>query len=100
MPLCINVIAPVITRVVNLSLGSGIFPKEFKSAVVKPLLKKPSLDPPDLKNYRPFSVTDIVVNLCSRTLENLHVFKYLGILIDDKLTGSKQVDFVVKKCCQ
>ena len=51
--LCIDVIAPVITRIVNLSLSSGIFPQEFKSAVVKPLLKKPTLDSTDLKNYRP-----------------------------------------------
>ena len=27
----------------------------FKSAVVRPLLKKPSLDPANLKNYRPVS---------------------------------------------
>ena len=47
-------------------------------------------------NFLFFNVTDIVVNLSGRTLENLHVFKYLDILIDDKLTWSKQVDVVVK----
>ena len=52
LPLCIDVIFPVITRIVNLSLSSGIFPKEFKYAVVKPLLKKPTLDSTNLKNYR------------------------------------------------
>ena len=51
--LCIDVIAPLLTRIVNLSLSSGIFPKEFKYAVVKPLLKKPTLDSTNLKNYRP-----------------------------------------------
>ena len=55
MPLCIDVIAPVITRIVIFSLSSGIFPKELKSTVVKPLLKKPSLDSTDLKNYCPIS---------------------------------------------
>ena len=54
--LCIDVIAPVITRILNLSLSSGIFPKEFKYyAVVKPLLKKPTLDYTGLKNYHPIS---------------------------------------------
>ena len=55
MPLCIDGIASVITRIVNLSFSFGIFPKEFKYAVVKPLLKKPKLDSSDLKNYRPIS---------------------------------------------
>ena len=37
------------------SLKSGVFPSIYKSAIVTPLLKKPSLDPNDLKNYRPVS---------------------------------------------
>ena len=41
LPLCIDIIFPVITHIINLSLSSGIFPKEFKYSVVKPLLKKP-----------------------------------------------------------
>ena len=49
-------------------------------------------------NFPFFNVTDIVVNLSGRTLENLLAVKYLGILIDDKLTWSKQFDVVVKKC--
>ena len=50
LPLCIDVITSVITHIVNLSLSSGIFPKEFKYAIVKPLLKKSTLDSTDLKN--------------------------------------------------
>ena len=33
-----------ITRIVNLSLETAVFPSSFKSALVTPLLKKPSLD--------------------------------------------------------
>uniref|UniRef100_A0A3Q3LPB9 Reverse transcriptase domain-containing protein n=1 Tax=Mastacembelus armatus TaxID=205130 RepID=A0A3Q3LPB9_9TELE len=40
---------------VNLSLVSGYVPQAFKTAVIKPLLKKPSLDPGVLANYRPIS---------------------------------------------
>ena len=40
-----------ITTVVSNSLISGSFPESFKSAVVKPLLKRSSLDPENLSNY-------------------------------------------------
>ena len=55
LPHCIDSIAPIITRIVNLSFSSGAFSKQLKSALVKPLLKKSNLDPNDLKNYRPIS---------------------------------------------
>ena len=55
LPHCIDSIAPIITRIVNLSLSSGVFSKQLKSALVKPLLKKSNLDSNDLKNYRPIS---------------------------------------------
>ncbi len=40
---------------VNVSLLSGYVPQSFKVAVIKPLLKKASLDPEVLANYRPIS---------------------------------------------
>ena len=51
----IDILLPTITRIVNLSLTTSTFPSQFKSAIVKPLLKKSSLDPENLKNYRPVS---------------------------------------------
>ena len=44
LPHCNDNIVPTITRIVNLSLNTGSFPKKFKSAFVKPLLKKSNLD--------------------------------------------------------
>ncbi len=41
--------------IINSSLSSGYVPKTFKLAVIKPLIKKPQLDPKDLVNYRPIS---------------------------------------------
>uniref|UniRef100_A0A803TMK0 Reverse transcriptase domain-containing protein n=1 Tax=Anolis carolinensis TaxID=28377 RepID=A0A803TMK0_ANOCA len=41
--------------VVNASLREGIFPASLKLAVIKPLLKKPSLDPTQLDNFGPIS---------------------------------------------
>ena len=52
---CIDELLPVITRIVNLSLSSGVVPETFKTAHIVPLLKKPSLDRNDLKNYRPIA---------------------------------------------
>ena len=77
LPLCINVIASVMTRIVNLSLSSGKFPKEFKYAVVMPLLKKPTLDFTDLKNYRPISNLSFLLKLVKRIIAN-HLLTHLS----------------------
>ena len=37
------------------SFTTGTVASDFKTAIVKPLLKKPSLDPNALSNYRPIS---------------------------------------------
>lgn len=44
-----------ITKIVNLSLPSSIFPDEIKPSLVTPLLMKSDLDPNVLGNYRPVS---------------------------------------------
>ena len=48
---CIDSIAPIITRIFNLSFSSRVFSKPLKSALVKPLLKKANLNPNDSINY-------------------------------------------------
>ncbi len=58
-----EVIDPLLA-IINSSLSLGYVPKNFKMAVIKPLIKKPQLDPKDLANYRPilespFFVKDI-----------------------------------------
>ena len=52
--LCCDVLAPVITEMVNLSLCGGIVPDHWKTALVIPLLKKLGLDL-IFKNFRPVS---------------------------------------------
>ena len=41
---CIDVLLPVITKIINLSLESGSFAPNWKCALVNPLLKKTGLD--------------------------------------------------------
>jgi len=62
-----DVFAPAITRLANLSLQTGRFPKRFKSAQVLPLLKKAGLDRSSPANYRPISNLSTV----SKVLERL-----------------------------
>lgn len=42
-----------VLSILNVSLLNGVFPPCFKCVVVKPLLKKTSLDPYSLASYRP-----------------------------------------------
>ena len=42
---CLDVLLPALTSIINSSLLTGIFPSIFKQSIVRPLLKKPSLDP-------------------------------------------------------
>ena len=52
---CGDGITPPMTSIINMSLKSGVVPGCFKKRLVRPLLKKPSLDAECLKNYRPVS---------------------------------------------
>ena len=51
----IDVLLPSITHLVNCSLSTSCMPSLYKDAVVTPILKKASLPPDSLKNYRPVS---------------------------------------------
>jgi hypothetical protein len=60
---CLDTVLPTLTKIVNDSLLSGVFPDVHKSALVTPLLKKPTLDHNDLKNFRPVSNLSFVSKL-------------------------------------
>ena len=51
----VDSLAPFLTHLFNVSLSTGVVPSQFKSAIIRPLLKKPELDHNILKNYRPVS---------------------------------------------
>jgi len=52
---CAVVLAPYITRIMNASLSTGIFPHSWKQAIVTPLLKTARLDNTTPYNFRPVS---------------------------------------------
>ena len=57
-----------VLALISQSLSSGTFPQELKTALVKPLLKKPNLDPLILQNYRPISNLQFLSKLLERTV--------------------------------
>jgi hypothetical protein len=71
---CLDEVAPIITAIVNASITSGRVPELFKKAVVTPLLKKSSLDPDVLANYRPVSnlsfISKILEKVVSKRLDS------------------------------
>ena len=69
----LDCLLPSLTALINSSLSSGLFPQVFKSAVIFPLLKKPSLDPNELNNL---------------SLKNLFWFKFLIICLQTTFSTS------------
>lgn len=69
-----NCLATELLQIVNNSLKSGIFPEAVKIAVIRPLLKKSSLDVSVLNNYRPISnlpfIGKIIEKVIYRQLNN------------------------------
>ena len=80
---------PPVTKapsIINDSLHSGLFPSAFKSAVVKPLLKKTTLNPEIFKNYRPPSN----LSFLSKILEKVVLRQLLNHLLTNNLFYSHQ----------
>ena len=51
----VTVLSPLIASVINHSLQTGHVPPVLKKAIIRPLLKKHTLDPEVLSHYRPIS---------------------------------------------
>ena len=83
---CLDVLLPSITKIVNLCLSEGVFPDDFKTAFVKPLLKKPSLDKNELKNYRPVSN----LSFLSKVVEKVVAEQINSHLVNNELSNSFQ----------
>ncbi|XP_064208140.1 uncharacterized protein LOC135263731 [Anguilla rostrata] len=81
-------ILPFVTSLVNSSLSSGCFPSSFKLAHITPLLKKPTLDPSVIQNYRPVSLLPFLSKTIERAASNqLSSFLLLNNLLDPHQSG-------------
>ena len=70
IPEVLALLIPIFTKIINLCFSLGVFPKSEKNALVRPLLKKPSLDKNYLKNYRPVSNLTYLSKLIERAILN------------------------------
>jgi len=63
---CVDVFAPVITRLATLSFREGSFPSIYKIASVSPLIKKKDADRDNPANYRPISNLHTISKILER----------------------------------
>lgn len=63
----IEELIPLLTCIMSTSMTTGVFPQDFKKAIIRPHLKKASADINDLKGYRPVSN----LSFLSKVLEKL-----------------------------
>ena len=78
----VDVLLPFLTALFNRSLSLGVVPSGFKTAYITPRLKKPDLDPADVKSFRPISNLTVLSKLLERLvarqlLDHVSVYKLL-----------------------
>ena len=66
---CLEVLLPVITKIINSSLVHGYFPQDWKEALVKPLLRKAGLAA-DFNNLCPISNLKFISKLTKQAVYN------------------------------
>lgn len=80
-----------LTYVYNISINSGVFPKSFKVAKIKPLLKKG--DSHDVKNYRPIAILSVFSKIFEKIMHN----RLLGFLNKHNTLSQAQNGFRQQK---
>lgn len=78
-----------ILDIINTSLKSGTFPDTFKTAVIKPILKKVNLDSSILANYRPISNLPFI----SKVLEKIVATQINSFLTENNILEEFQSGF-------
>ena len=74
---CLNELLTVITALVNASLSSGVMPRQFKKAIVTPILKKAGSSREALKNYRPVANLNFVGKVIEK-VATMQIVEYLS----------------------
>ena len=84
----IPLIGTSLLDMINLSLLSGYVPQSFKVAVIQPLLKKPTLDPGVLANYRPIFYLPFLSKILEKVVaKELCDFLHNNSLFEDFQSG-------------
>ena len=69
----INILAPILSNLINMSLATGIFPKSLKRTNILPIFK--NKDKLDVTNYRPISILPVI----SKVYEKVFIIDYITI---------------------
>ena len=72
-------VLPIITNIINQSLSTGLFPECLETAIITPTIKKASLDPNTMRNYRPVSNIPFLSKLIEKQVVkvvNEHIVNY------------------------
>ncbi len=83
---CRHIIRPL-TKLVNMSFETGVFPAALKIAKVIPIFK--NLDPLEASNYRPISILPVL----SKVFEKLFLNRLLNFLETFKILSDNQFGF-------
>ena len=70
-------LTPIITKIINASMANGEFPDQLKQSLVCPSLKKPSLDPNCLSNYRPIANLSFLSKTIERVVAN-QIYRFMA----------------------
>ena len=81
------IISVPLTHIINMSLGSGVFPREWKSAKIMPIHKTGSMSSFD--NYRPISILPVISKIAEKIVHK-QLIHYLG---ENKLLSPLQFGF-------
>ena len=87
---------PVLSKIVNDSLLSGVFPEALKTALIRPTIKKADLDQDDLGNYRPVSNLPFIGKL----IEKCAADQFVGHLEENGLLSKKQSAYRRNMSCE
>lgn len=93
---CLPELINVLSFIVNSSILTSAFPPSFKSALVIPSLKKPSLDSDSLPNYRPISNLPFI----SKVVENVAHKQMVSFLEGNILFAEHQSGYRKGHSCE
>ena len=72
----INILAPILSNLINKSLAMGLFPKSLKRAKILPIFK--NKDNLDITNYRPISILPVISKVYEKVFYN-RLYNYFSV---------------------
>ena len=90
-----HVLCEPLSIIFRVSFATGIVPEDWKIAVVTPLPKTQSLEP-DIKNYRPISLTSNVCKLMEKVIKT----QLVSHLERNDILYENQYGFTSRKSCE